>query len=467
MKLEKLASLALITLLTACSTAERADLGMDADTRLRDDVESGKVDPDWSDDGEELAPVEKTFDFAVETIDDDQCKLEQKSYRLGPELAALFPPKPAVLPFEGEMQVDLFLIDWDDVEGTQRDKEFHRNELEMFRDFVFMISEGKLRFNVEVHDWTRIPGDSQDHYINSQNSGGNTKDAEPVLQPMLDHWIEQIDPDFDFSNTEMVLFGVPTASDVMETGAYGFGQSKTRGYGAKVITDERTIRDWIAAGDWFIDNPPQPPWILYAHEWGHMVGLADFRDQEQQFVPDDEYEKYLANPMGSYEVMDNQGGPFRTFTSWVRWVNGWLDDDQVTCVLGSEVSDDFYELKFLNEIGALPKALVIKLSDTKAIVVESRRWDEKFDVPIVNNGDGVVVYTVDATKGHMEGGLRLVSPRDISVYLEEPNTYPDFRMLDAILIPGDSVTIDGVTIEMVDLGIERDVVKLSKTDSEN
>lgn len=462
MKLAKITPLALVAVLSACSVSDIRETDNNLETRPGNQLETDDMEPDWSDNDEEPVASEEIFDLEVETIEDDQCKLQQASYRLGPSLAAHFPPKPAVLPFEGEVQVDLFLVDWKDVKGTEEDEAFHKNELEMFRDFVFMVSEGKLIFNINVHDWTTIPGNSKDHYVTSRNSGGNAKDSESVLQPMLDHWIEQIDPKFDFTDTDMVLFGVPTASDAMETGAYGFGQSKERGYGAKVVTEERIIRDWIAAGDWFIDNPPQPPWIFYAHEWGHMVGLADYRDQEKQFLPDEEYQKYLANPMGSYEVMDNQGGPFRTFTSWVRWINGWLDDDQVTCVLGDEVSNEVYELKFLNSVGVAPKALVIKLSDTNAIVVESRRWDEKFDVPIVNNGDGVVVYSVDANKGHLEGGLRLLSPRDISVYLEEPNTFPDFRMLDAIMLPGDSVTVEGLTIEMVDLGFERDVVRLSK-----
>jgi M6 family metalloprotease-like protein len=407
-------------------------------------------------------PYEPSFDLAQENIEDDQCKLEQKSYAFGPDLAAHFPPKPAVLPLEGRTNVDFFLIDWQDVPGTSEDRAFHTRELNMFKDFVHMVSEGKLDFAIEIHDWTRVPGFSTDYIIESQDSGGNAKDAESVLQPMLDDWISAIDPNFDFSNTDLAMFGIPTSSDSLKTGAYGFGQSKTRGFGARVITEEKIIHDWMAAGSWFIDNPPQPPWIFYGHEWGHMVGLADYRDMEKQFVPDDEYEKYLANPMGSYEVMDNQGGPFRTFSSWVRWISGWLEDDQVTCVLAADIDDELYELRFLNEIGAEPKSLVIKLSEEQAIVVESRRWDEKFDVPIVNNGDGLVVYTVDTTKGHLEGGLRLVSPRDISKYLNEPNTFPDFRMLDAIFEPGDKVEIEGVQIEMVNLGSDRDVVRLSK-----
>ena len=159
--------------------------------------------------------------------------------------------------------------------------------------------------------------------------------------------------------------------------------------------------------------------------------------------------------------MDNQGGPTRTMTAWVRWVQGWLNDSQVLCVDSTEITTNYYKINRLNKVGGATKAVVIKTSSTKAIVIESRRWDSKFDVPVVNSKDGVVIYTVDSTKGHSEGPLRLVSPRDITRYLSEPNTYPDWRTLDAVFYEGDSITVQGVTINVESLSSSGDIVKIS------
>jgi len=119
----------------------------------------------------------------------------------------------------------------------------------------------------------------------------------------------------------------------------------------------------------------------------------------------------------------------------------------------------------LNTVGAADKALVIKIDSTTALVVESRRWDKKFDVPIKHSRDGLIVYRVDATLGHEEGPLRLISPRDITQYLKEDRTYPDWRCLDVFLYPGDTVSAYGLTIESLGIVDGSDVVRVTRSSS--
>ena len=113
--------------------------------------------------------------------------------------------------------------------------------------------------------------------------------------------------------------------------------------------------------------------------------------------------------------------------------------------------------------GAKDKLLVIKTSATTALLIESRRWDSKFDTPIQHSRNGVIVYRVDTTLGHEEGPLRLYSPRDITKYIYEEKTWPDHRCLDVFLYEGDKVTAQGFTIEVEKLSSSGDIVKIYKS----
>jgi hypothetical protein len=71
----------------------------------------------------------------------------------------------------------------------------------------------------------------------------------------------------------------------------------------------------------------------------------------------------------------------------------------------------------------------------------------------------VFVYTVDANKGSAEGNMALVSPRDISEYIDVP-TWRDAYDLDAVLRKGDSVRIGDIVITVKSLGKKFDLVDL-------
>jgi hypothetical protein len=174
---------------------------------------------------------------------------------------------------------------------------------------------------------------------------------------------------------------------------------------------------------------------------------------------------HLQNPLSGYDIMANQGGASRTINSWLRWVAGWLDDDQIICLTRDSITDQYFELNPINGVEGTLEALVITLSDTKAVVVESRRFDEYFDRATQNSKDGLLVYTIDATRSSSQGSQALLSPRDITKYIDE-KTWRTGHELDAVFFQGDSVEIDGITIEATSIGADSDVVRVYRTSSE-
>jgi hypothetical protein len=103
------------------------------------------------------------------------------------------------------------------------------------------------------------------------------------------------------------------------------------------------------------------------------------------------------------------------------------------------------------------KLAVIPLSQTKALVLESRRVS-KFSCTTNTERNGVLAYIYDSTLGHLSEYFVPISPsgRDIENY----SCYA-IRTSDLLLHETDKVTYEGITIEMVAHG-DYDRVRISK-----
>lgn len=367
--------------------------------------------------------------------------------------ATAFPFAPTVLPIKGEINVNLVFVDFADLAGTKSDHDYYVNQLKMFEDFYWMASERKLKMNLTYSDsWFRIPA-SYKSFTTTPVEEAQRGEA-PKKQVFYDAAIAASDAGTDFSKSNVVFFAVPTAKSVFSQGPHEFNFD-WNGY---LKTAEGDIYDTATAGDWFLKSGgDEPPWVYYVHEVGHMIGIPHQANEDAK----DEPRLWIQNPINGYEIMANQGGATRTISSWLRWLAGWLDDDQVVCTTKAAITDNYFELTPINVVSGDVESLVIKLSDTKVVVVESRRFDPYFDRKTPNNKNGLIVYTVDATKGSAQGNQALLSPRDITKYIHEP-MWRTSGELDAMFFQGDSVVIEGMKIQAFKVGGKADIVRVSK-----
>ena len=369
--------------------------------------------------------------------------------------ATAFPFAPTVLPITGEIDVAFIYLDWADLPGTKGDYDYYKYQAQMFSDFYWMASENKLKMKMHIsEDWYRVAGSYLDIVTRTPEEEAQRGEA-PKKQVFYDAAIAAVDPYIDFTDIEIVFFVVPTAKSVFNGGPHEFNFD----WNGVLRTAEGNIYDTATPGDFSIDRgqPGAAPWYYFVHETGHMLGIPHQANEDENRPG---VEKYVVSPLGGWDVMAEHGGQ-RTMTSWLRWLAGWLDDEQVHCVTKESVTTDYFELFPVNKVSGNHESLVIKLSDTLAVVVESRRFDPKYDVETGNSKDGLIAYTVDATKASAQGNQRILSPRDITQYLKEENTWPDWRELDAIFFQGDSIVIEGIKIEAYSIGKNSDVVKVS------
>jgi hypothetical protein len=135
-----------------------------------------------------------------------------------------------------------------------------------------------------------------------------------------------------------------------------------------------------------------------------------------------------------------------SLTAFERWNLDWLDDSQVICATDSQFTQAITPLQSKGGI----KAIMIPLSKTKVIVVESRR---ALGIDKGIKKTGALVYTVDSTlKSGM--GPAQIFPSDLKndpLYLQAPRT------------TGESVVVEGYTITVTASDAYGDTVSVKKS----
>ncbi|MFP6887076.1 MAG: hypothetical protein VB997_05915, partial [Opitutales bacterium] len=213
-------------------------------------------------------------------------------------------------------------------------------------------------------------------------------------------------------------------------------------YGS-VGADEQIIKNAIVR----VLPSPSDSWgwagQTIAHELSHNLGLPDLYDTQSAPRPDGYMTDEMARFVGDFGIMGGGGGSklsSNEMLAWSRWQLGWIHDTQIACVTSFPGSVKIAPVA----VSGGTKAAVVPLTETMALVVESRR-QRGYDLV-----DGALVYTVDSTVS--SGGGPIV------VHNTSSGDVPDTSVL---LHPGESVTVDGYTVTVEDATLEGDFIKIS------
>ena len=156
-------------------------------------------------------------------------------------------------------------------------------------------------------------------------------------------------------------------------------------------------------------------WLI--HELGHTLGLVDL----YAFSGD------LFRFTGGWSIMGNINGFARELLAWERWLMGWLPDSQVICVS----NNSSYVISPIEILDDLNKTLIVPLSYTSAIVVESRR-SLGYDTIVK---EGVIVYFIDTSISTGKGPIQVL-----------PINNSDTDKSNLILGVGESVSYSSVKV---------------------
>ena len=358
-----------------------------------------------------------------------QCQLLDQTNNL--QMQVGFPKAPGRLPSFGTIKALIVPVDFADVVGQRPPAEEFTPMTDGMNEFYYKMSGNKVKFDYQVlKNWVRMPVSSTFHKLGVWGQG----DA-------WAYWklaVETADPLVDYSQFDVVYVLSPREIPWSSI-AYGpAGPLNSSG----IPTDDGPITNITLSGADAWQNLAQgSAWRWISHETGHLFGLHDL------------YVNPGAAVYGTWDLMSNNWSVGAIeINSWNRYLLGWISDSQINCLNAADINSTGVTqlINPIERINDLNKAVVVRLSSSKILVIESRR-SEGLDV-LTPAQEGSLVYTVDMTIQSIKGGWQ--------VQRRPGSTNPEFT--DAALHLGDVITVEGLRIEVVGHDTNGDTVKISK-----
>jgi len=351
---------------------------------------------------------------------------------LSVDLSAGFPKVAQRLTSAGRIKALIVPIDFSDVQGKDNTVAYFSTIATNVRDFYFKQSYGAVAFDFDiVSNWVRAPFTSTKF-----GTGGSVGAGDP--NGYLNAIISLTDGAIDYSGYDAVYYLVPKE---MPMANMGWGPAITYPH----YTSNGVIMNGATGGAdmYYTENNGivGGTWKWMAHETGHAFGLYD------------EDLNHASQSLGYWNIMAmSWSNNSIELGAWDRYLQGWLPQSQVNCSEMASITSEGTTTKISpivrqdKEI----KTIMVPLTASKILVIESRK-SESLD-KIAANREGVLIYTVDMTKGQLGGGY-VIQKRIGST---------DKNFEDAALRTGDSITVEGVKITVMALDTTGDTVKISK-----
>jgi M6 family metalloprotease-like protein len=339
----------------------------------------------------------------------------------------------------GTVKWALIPLDFPDLAGEANFRSRVDEQMKLTSEWFDTVSGGKFKVEWVVLDkWVRIPNPTSEYTIDRSDN----LERVPNAIKLWNNAMTESDKVFDFTGIQTVNFILPKGQDFVQEALQGFPwQPEVKA----VVTNEGSVSSFSIAGRFF-DKLNRKYWSYWVHEFGHAMALPHIGNSRDP------------NPFLGSDIMANQDGETRELSGWLRFVAGWLDDEKVYCQELSTLKNTDVTLVPLSGSGNGVKMVVVPISATKAVVIESRR-ETKFSCTMPSNRNGVLVYTYDATLSHGENFLEPVTP--LFRYNESSYDCASSLNPNPISYKGDKISVEGVTIEVVD-SLNYDKIKLSK-----
>ena len=328
----------------------------------------------------------------------------------------------------GDVAATVIMVDFADAPATMTPSEALAR-ISPAQDVFKEMSYGKLSYNLKPQlKWYRMSKNSSEYV-----TGGWSFNSHKAY---ITEAAKLADADVDFSATDsLIILANPDAKGM---GYSGPAFSAIQGNG--ITLDGKYISNGATSA--YDLNNWKSIWLN--HEISHTMGLVDLYAYSTSNTAN-RYDGLRYTGEFSYMGLSSYDSNSPSLLAFERWNLGWIEDSQIECMKSSQLT----KLISPVEITGGTKAIVIPISRTKAVVVESRR---AIGIDKALKKSGALVYVVDSS---MQSGLGPVKvfPSDL---INDPRFFNAPRAL------GESVVVEGVTIKVVKSDTMGDTVEINK-----
>ena len=303
--------------------------------------------------------VKKTFVNAKSPVSIDVCKLQNSASnvdRSGRNAGAGMVGFPLTetnkngMNLTGNNEVLIVPLDFSDFRGEGDPSKQVAYDTKWLKDWYRYFSNGKTNFNVTSFDrWIHMPG-PRDSYPTDAKSSINAN-ANQMQGNQAQAFINEISKEIDLRKFSTVYIFYPE-------GEYTMNDLIVRNHLFKFKEGEKTLNlfSWGSA----LEAMETPKWSYYIHETLHDFNIIGH-------APGNGW------PLG---IMTSQSGIGLAINPWEQFLFDWLPSDQIYCDVASSLKTATVSLTPVEREDKQTKMAVIKLSPTRAIVVESHGVDK-------------------------------------------------------------------------------------------
>jgi len=329
----------------------------------------------------------------------------------------------------GNINVQVVMVDFPDAVAKMTPQAAFAMISEAAKTFN-EVSYGRMQYNlIPNYKWYRMKSNSTTYAPLNKSFLSQRAYIKEALA--------MADPDVDFSKADsFIILANPDSTGIGNSGP-AFSSIRDTGftldgkYIANGATSSHDLNYWKS--------------IWLNHEITHTMGLVDVYAATQS-NPANRYDNFRYTGEFSYMGFSSFEGNAPSLFAFERWNLGWIDDSQIKCLKDTNSTELISPVQTAGGI----KAVIIPLSKTKALVIESRRAIG-LDKNIAKSG--ALVYVVDSSIQSGQGPVKVV-PSDVT---------NDPRYLKAPRALGESVTTEGITVRVTQSDDSGDTVEIKKS----
>ena len=362
------------------------------------------------------------------------CRLARPKYAENGGMSWGFPQENYWLPKSGKIKTLLVSVDFLNAKESKSPLENSVDYVKNFTDYYRSVSYGKVEIDVDIFPrWIRA-GKTTQEYAAMESSGR-------AFATYAQEIVNSIDSEIDFSNYSVVyLISPDSAKEFFSTGPTMPNQQE-------VTSKEGFIKNLVIG-----TNPELSmggsKWRWMAHETSHAFGL-----HHPFLKKDNDY-----SIQNIFSITDF-GWIAPGLAGWERWLLDWITDSEVLCMDKSKQNNNKIVLR-LNQIedqNSNTKMAVIKLDESRAIVLDSRHLDKFGNMKKAY--EGVAVYLMDVSKPLDGGAIQPILPKGYLVDKSKAAIW--FWRAVGTLKTGESINSNGVEVKNIYSESSGDLIEVS------